>query len=387
MDAYTTEPRLEAFHPGETEEGYREKPDGLEEPAAEAGWFLQRERERRGETLEQAGEATGIHPYHIEAIEFGDMTRMPERHDALEMIGIYAQYLGFDPEPLLQHYAWFLPRPQAAQRINHPAAPEPLSSAKILSFGKLRRIPRPSFRLPRVPGGAGGIVASAAGVLILFAGISWLMTPAPDPQQDIASSRTESSADPMPTATTGPDAAKVTVTEERLADDVASADAETVPDAGEQPSGDSASLEGLGALIERTIQEAPEQAPPAIVAEPEAQPVGKEIASEIPIIAEAAPSEAGRVFGEEDGTARLMLKAKGPVWVRVEDSQGNVVMTQMLMKGDVYRVPNREGLVVIARDGGLLSYLIDGQEKGILGTPGEILVGQPLDIDKLATGG
>ena len=55
-------------------------------------------------------------------------------------------------------------------------------------------------------------------------------------------------------------------------------------------------------------------------------------------------------------------------------------MTQMLMKGDTYRVPNREGLVVIARDGGLLSYLIDGQEKGILGTPGEILVGRPLDL-------
>ena len=38
---------------------------------------------------------------------------------------------------------------------------------------------------------------------------------------------------------------------------------------------------------------------------------------------------------------------------------------------------------VIARDGGLLSYIIDGEEKGILGTPGEILVGRPLDIKLL----
>ena len=50
------------------------------------------------------------------------------------------------------------------------------------------------------------------------------------------------------------------------------------------------------------------------------------------------------------------------------------------MKGDTYQVPNREGLVVIARDGGLLSYIIDGKEKGILGTPGEILVGRSLDM-------
>ena len=39
------------------------------------------------------------------------------------------------------------------------------------------------------------------------------------------------------------------------------------------------------------------------------------------------------------------------------------------------------------RDGGLLSYLIDGKEKGILGTPGEILVGRPLDIKDLEKNG
>ena len=78
-----------------------------------------------------------------------------------------------------------------------------------------------------------------------------------------------------------------------------------------------------------------------------------------------------------------MLRAKAPVWVRIEDAQGNVVMTQMLMAGDSYRVPSREGLVVIARDGGLLSYEIDGKERGLLGTAGEILVGRPLDIATL----
>ncbi|MCX7348622.1 MAG: DUF4115 domain-containing protein, partial [Alphaproteobacteria bacterium] len=83
--------------------------------------------------------------------------------------------------------------------------------------------------------------------------------------------------------------------------------------------------------------------------------------------------------------SRLTLKAKAPVWVRIEDANGNVVMTQMLMKGDTYRVPNRDGLVVIARDGGLLSYIIDGKDKGILGTPGEILVGRSLDIKSFET--
>ena len=78
-----------------------------------------------------------------------------------------------------------------------------------------------------------------------------------------------------------------------------------------------------------------------------------------------------------------MLKAKSPVWIRIQDGQGSVVVTKMLMPGDNYRVPDRDGLVVIARDGGLLLYEIDGKEYGILGTPGEILVGQSLDVKTL----
>jgi cytoskeleton protein RodZ len=96
--------------------GARPKPDGILDPAGEAGWFLMREREDRGLTLEQTSELIGIHPYHLEAIELGNMTNMPSRAEALEMIAAYATYLGFEPEPLLQHYVSFLPAPQVAPR-------------------------------------------------------------------------------------------------------------------------------------------------------------------------------------------------------------------------------------------------------------------------------
>src|SRR6185436_2318885 len=102
--------------------------------------------------------------------------------------------------------------------------------------------------------------------------------------------------------------------------------------------------------------------------------------ADLAAIEDVTQTAEGRAFGANNTVARLVLKAKAPVWVRVEDAQGNVVMTQMLMKGDTYQVPDREGLVVIARDGGLLSYVIDGKEKGILGTPGEILVGRSLNL-------
>ena len=338
----------------------RDKPDGALDPAGEAGWYLQRERENRCESLEQAGDSTGIHPYHLEAIEYGDMTRMP----ALEMIGIYAQYLGFDPEPLVEHYAQFLPAPELAPKANHPANPAPLSSAKVLKFGKLPKLPRINFRLNGVPGGAGGLVATLAAAVFLFGGVSYVLMPDADDQHDPSAQVADvlsPGADPMPTASTGAENAEITIGEEALPDDQP-LDAAALP-ADDDLAG--TGLDGLSSLIQKEVPGAAEAATSLD---------GLVSATDMAITGE------GREFGTGNAESRLTLKAKAPVWVRIEDAKGNVVMTQMLMKGDTYRVPNREGLVVIARDGGLLNYLIDGKEKGILGTPGEILVGRSLDL-------
>jgi cytoskeleton protein RodZ len=355
---------------------FRAKPDGGKDPMGEAGWFLQREREARGESLEDVGDKIGVHPYHIEAIEFGDMTRMPARLEALEMISAYAQYLGFDPEPLMAHYLQFLPKPMVAPRDHHPASPAPLSSAKVIFFGKMPKLPHIKINYAKIPGGSGGLVASIAGALVLFMGTSWMLMPGsdPEPQQQIASA-----ADQMPTASTGNDAAEVKVTEEPMPEEQVATTEPPAPPVEEpqqtaktqQIDGD---LDGLGAFIAEKVPGEPGAS--ADVPQPEQQ-VAANTPSE-PIDAQKTPE--GTVYGATNESARLVLKARAPVWVRVEDGQGNVVMTQMLMKGDTYKVPDRKGLVVIARDGGLLSYVIDGQEKGILGTPGEILVGRSLDL-------
>jgi cytoskeleton protein RodZ len=351
MDAQDSQVREDGDSFMEAPVHFRQKPDGGLDPAGEAGWFLQRERERRGESLEQAGEATGIHPYHVEAIEYGDLTRMPHRLEALEMIGVYAQYLGFDPDPLVHHYARFLPRPPVAPPARHPANPAPLSSAKILSFGKLPRMPRIDFKLSHLPGGPGGLVASLAGAIFLFAGASFMLMPAADDAS--VKPQTAEAGDPMPTASTAKKTAQIKITQEAMPDDQA-------PAADEMAGTD---LTGLAGLIEGG------GAPPPA-----------KIADRIPMDGEAVQAT---VPAAGTGGSRLVLKAKAPVWVRIEDAEGNVVMTRMLMKGETYAVPDREGLMVIARDGGLLSYVIDGQEKGILGPPGEILVGRPLDIKSL----
>ena len=95
----------------------------------------------------------------------------------------------------------------------------------------------------------------------------------------------------------------------------------------------------------------------------------------------------GRIFGADNTDARLVLSASERVWVRIEDGKGKTILVDTLNAGDRFKVPNQEGLVVIARDGGLLAFEIDGRPGGTLGNPGEVLVNRTLDIDKLMNRG
>ena len=404
------------------EDDARRKPDAALDPAGEVGWYLEQERRRRGYDIEGASEVTGIHSYHIFAIEHGDMTHMPSRIEALEMVGNYANFLGFDPEPLLQHYVTLLPQPQLAPK-NHPAAPAPLSSAKIMKFGKfaprIKPIDLKSLNLPKLsnlPGGQNGIVASVAAAFILLTGTVWMMSGKDDPFDqaqveqvtvapptiDQAANQTaeavspDASSDPMPTATTGSESAAVTVTETPVETTsiakIQDIPATEEPDMMEQPSATTLQAEQseaavqnpdeLGAFIQKQIDGEPTaQAMPVPALEtPAVQVAAAEPQTEV---ANTGSIPEAKVFGSEDPNARLVLRAQGPVWVRVEDANNRVLMTQMLYKGDMYRVPDQSGLSVIAKDGGLLSYIIDGKERGVLGLPGKILAGQSLDIKVL----
>lgn len=373
MDTETLELTQTRTEPQMFASAARRKPDGKMDPAGEAGWFLQRERETRGLSLDEAGDMTGIHPYHLEAIELGDLTCMPPRMEALEMIAAYAQLLGFDPEPLVQHLAVFMPPPPVARKNFHPANPPVLSSAKILRFGKMPKIPSLNIKLSNFPGGPGGMIASAFAVFMVYSASNWVMSPstAPtEPTQQIAEAPSAAPAiDTMPTASTAPEAAQVTVTQEPItgspqvanANDVPPIPTSEVPMASEDP-------DAMGAFIQEQIPE----------------PNGKaKLKKPVQVASVDTAQTSGRVYGADNADARIVLKAKSSVWLRIEDAKGNVLITQMLNPGDTYRVPNKDGLIALSRDGGRISYLIDGKEMGPLGAPGKILVGENLDIAAL----
>jgi cytoskeleton protein RodZ len=68
------------------------------------GDTLSEARTRRGVDLDQVHAATGIRPRYLRAIEQEDWDALPEEFYARSFIRKYAQFLGVEPEPLVEEY-------------------------------------------------------------------------------------------------------------------------------------------------------------------------------------------------------------------------------------------------------------------------------------------
>ena len=343
---------------------FRPKPDGASDPAGEAGWYLQREREMRGLSLDKVGQDTGVHPHHLEAIEMGDLSRLPERNQALNMIGAYARYLGFDPQPLMSHYARMLRNAQDADdgRIR------PFSSARIIAFPLIER-------LRSATSGAGGVVASVLAAIMLFGGAVWVLTPG---EKTSGEKWVEIAAeDPV----AEPGAGNVADSENgvrtvssisRLAERVLGDDSPAI------------GVNSMEALIARTVPNAAngDGAPKPVFRKDAAK--SRKVAPGSAKITDRIATSAPAASTAKNGVATgFVLRARDDIWVRIEDREGNTLFSGMMKKGDTYTVPSREGLTIIARDGGLLEWSLDGRDMGRLSEPGKVLVGEPLDVGAL----
>jgi cytoskeletal protein RodZ len=227
--------------------------------------------------------------------------------------------------------------------------------------------------------GAGGIVASVAGAVLLFGVAAWLMTPSSDDRVTAASPPAQAveqtAAQPPQPAAGQPQVTSVSsisgVTETPLDDTKSISAADSAI----------AQVDSLAALIERetkgeitatTGQAAGVASVATAAAPPQPQPA-------------VAAAGAGKVYGSENADSRVILTAVEDVWIRLEEN-GQVVLSQTLSRGDTVRVPNRPGMMVIARDGGLVSVAVDGVDKGTLGRRGEIVVGRSVDARSLTSG-
>lgn len=86
----------------------------------------------------------------------------------------------------------------------------------------------------------------------------------------------------------------------------------------------------------------------------------------------AAARTAGRVFGAASASSRITLRAREDSWVQVRGPEDSLLLTRVLHAGDVYRVPDRDGLVLHTGNAGGLEVTVDGERAGPLGASGEV---------------
>ncbi len=352
---------------------FRPKPDGRKDPAGEAGWYLERERLAQGITLEKAGQDLGIHPHHLEAIEMGDLSGLPPRREALEMIGAYATYLGFDAQPLVRHYAQLMPKETEARWF---------SSARIIRFPLIER-------LRGVPQGAGGIVTSVLAAVLLFGGVVWALLPEEEPGEgwtEITAEAVPQSGNDAPgqvaEASAGRDQTdpRTVATIGGLAQTAVNKDAgvATNPAA---PAG----LDDIGRLILQTVPEAtattdkaPDRAPAAMA------PAMAGRASPAQVV------ESGGRTPQAGHSPVYRLRAVRDIWLQVEDAEGRPLFSGDLKAGSSFTLPAGiapKNVIITSNDGGALEIMVGSKVLHPGMAEGEAIVGRSLaDLVKKAQG-
>ena len=93
-----------------------------------------------------------------------------------------------------------------------------------------------------------------------------------------------------------------------------------------------------------------------------------------------------RIYGESNRDARIVLRAAQDSWVQVRDGQDSMLLTRVLRRGDVYRVPDQAGLTLLTGNAGGIRIEVDGITIPPLGPVGSVRRQIALDPSSLLSG-
>ncbi len=411
-------------------------------PVESVAAVLRRTREEQGRDLVRVAGDLKIRRVYLAAIEEGRFDDLPGATYAVGFVRAYADYLRLDSEEIIrrfreevegldEHLQLVFPTPSpeskipgralllisvllvalayggwhtlSSERVNLadwvPKVPERLRS--LTSLGSSETPPEAPPGMPNpvdglAAGGAEAEVAEGAPPEVEPALLPGFLA---SPEMTALPVASEEATDSPPV-------------EEAVEEAGEEAVAAAAPEIGEPapPALESASEAETGTLAPPSPDAAPaetalaEAAPPeaaaatAAPAEAAAQPattglVATELAAtEIPQaplpdgpLPEARAREP-RVFGAENVSARIVLRAVFDSWVQVRDAEDSLLLTRVLQPGDTYRVPNQPGLTLLTGNAGGLQIDIDGATLPPLGPVGSVRRNIPLNPDRMVDG-
>ena len=378
------------------------------------GMLLRADRLRRGQQLAEVSKILRIQFSYLNAIEQGKYENLPRGPYGLGFVRTYADYLGLDADEIVRRFKHECQHATERSRLVFPT-PEQETS---------------------IPSGT-VVVVSVALALAAYGvwyytqtqdrSVAELVEPVPDRLVDLTSDQNR--AAPQPVVETRPlrDAAAADVPQEPAEEPgVPQGRSEQIIETGvETPLYSAASstispppVTVTDGVVEEDVEEdvedvedgvinvaltavagAPAEPQPAAGALAEAadrvliddggidpgegEAVVGNVASELAAIP-AVPELGGHGSDMVDaGASRIVIRATDRSWVRVLGADDKVLLTRMLMPGDVYEAPNEPELSLEAGNAGALEIEVDGTKLPPIGGFGEVVANYSLKPDAL----
>jgi len=92
-------------------------------------------------------------------------------------------------------------------------------------------------------------------------------------------------------------------------------------------------------------------------------------------------------FGQKFGDVRTVIHVIADSWIEVHDAAGILLISRVLHPGDIYRVPEQDGLTLKTGNAGGLQFLVDGSLAPSIGPLGSVRRNVLLDPYNLLGGG
>jgi cytoskeleton protein RodZ len=310
-------------------------------PLDTVGQELRAARLRRGDDLAAVSRSLKIRKDHLEAVEEDRLENLPGRTYAIGFVRSYAGYLGLDAVEIVERYKQEI----SGRHDDHTPTVAPVPDEP-------RRLPQ-GWRI------VAGIVVLAVGY-----GVYHLLSAGSAPQTVPPAP----SLNPPRVAAAAPKPVTPPPVPEQSATPSPAINNTTPPAAATPPAGNP------------LASQVPAPANSASSGQPAATP--SPALSGTPA-ATAAPGE-GTVYGKNNRTPRVVLKAKGDTHVMVKGQNGTVYINRELKAGDSYQLPNAVGLTLSTTNAGAVEMDLDGQAMGLAGTEQQSADDVPLDPQTIA---
>jgi hypothetical protein len=311
--------------------------------AERIGDILRRERERRGDDLQQIADFLCIRRTFLHAIETSNYEEFPADAYIIGFLRSYAEYLGLNGKDAIVYY-----RQEMAGRRNTPslAMPTPISEGRA-----------PTTLM---------MVAAVVAVIVVY-GI-WYDISSPDRVSVEVPPSPASIVEAVPPA---PAAQPSGTTEQQPVQAAVAPTPAAAASVAPQITAPAVANTPVTAATANINLPAPAPAAAPVAATPTTATADPEVKPTKPVVAPA------RVV-----TSRIVIQADQASWVMIADSKGHSIFDRVMKAGDIYNVPDQAGLTLTTGNGSGITILHDGIAMPKLTTsPSHVVRNIPLNAD------